>query len=204
MNIQDKVLEEVDSTRYPTVKEESWRFTDLSRLNNHSFNGSWKNSNLTFDKFSEVYLVFENGKLLLEKSNIELLPSGVELKSINDYDGLKSDTLKSEKNGLINLNISNFSDGYYLKINKNIDVDIPIHIIYLTDSPNLLNCVRNYAEIGDNSSVTIIEEYIGEDTVIYLTNSITEIYGGKIVILIIINIKMKAILHFIFKQLKQL
>ena len=179
MNIQDKVLEEVDSISYPTVKEESWRFTDLSRLNNHSFNGSWKNSNLTFDKFSDVYLVFENGKLLLEKSNIELLPTGVELKSINDYDGLKLDTLKSEKNGLINFNISNFSDGYYLKINKNIDVDIPIHIIYLTDSPNLLNCVRNYAEIGDNSSVTIIEEYIGEDTVIYLTNSITEISGGK-------------------------
>ena len=49
----------------------------------------------------------------------------------------------------------------------------------MTDSPNLLNCVRNYAEIGDNSSVTIIEEYIGEDTVIYLTNSITEISGGK-------------------------
>ena len=42
MNIQDKVLEEVDSISYPTVKEESWRFTDLSRLNNHSFNGSWK------------------------------------------------------------------------------------------------------------------------------------------------------------------
>ena len=67
-----------------------------------------ENSNLTFDKFSDVYLVFENGKLLLEKSNIELLPTGVELKSINDYDGLKSDTLKSEKNGLINFNISNF------------------------------------------------------------------------------------------------
>jgi len=179
MNVQEKALQEFNSTGYPTVKNESWRFTDLSRLNNHSFDGIWKNSDISFEPFDEIYIVFENGKLSLDKSNLDTLPIGLTLKSIKDYKELSLNSLQSEVNGIINLNIANFNDGYYLKVEDNITINTPIHIIYLTDSLNFSNCLRNYVEVGNNSKITIVEEYIGDDNSIYLTNSITEVFGGN-------------------------
>ena len=178
MNIQEQALKEFNSVGYPTVKSESWRFTDISRLKNYTFDGLWKESNISYEPFDNIYMIFENGKLSLEKSNLDSLPDGLTLKSINDFKELKLDSLKSEKNGIINLNTANFNDGYYLKVEDDISINCPIHIIYLTDSDNFSNCLRNFVEVGNNSKVTIIEEYLGNDDIIYLTNSITEVYGG--------------------------
>ena len=104
MNIQEQALKEFNSVGYPTVKSESWRFTDISRLKNYSFDGLWKESNISYEPFDNIYMIFENGKLSLEKSNLDSLPDGLTLKSINDFKELKIDSLKSEKNGIINLN----------------------------------------------------------------------------------------------------
>ncbi|MEC7908096.1 MAG: hypothetical protein VYB95_02080 [Verrucomicrobiota bacterium] len=95
MNIQEQALKEFNSVGYPTVKSESWRFTDISRLKNYTFDGLWKESNISYEPFDNIYMIFENGKLSLEKSNLDSLPDGLTLKSINDFKELKLDSLKS-------------------------------------------------------------------------------------------------------------
>ncbi|MFL2860101.1 MAG: Fe-S cluster assembly protein SufD, partial [Pontiellaceae bacterium] len=35
----------------PTVKEEAWRFTNVSRLNDETFDASWQAASVSFDPF---------------------------------------------------------------------------------------------------------------------------------------------------------
>ena len=150
MSIQEQALKEFNSAGYPTVKSESWRFTDISRLKNYTFDGLWKESNISYEPFDDIYMIFENGKLSIEKSNLDSLPNGLILKSINDYKELKLDSLKSEKNGIINLNTANFNDGYYLKVEDNISINCPgssssVFFVKPTKSENKIEADEKYS-----------------------------------------------------------
>ncbi|MFL2859193.1 MAG: Fe-S cluster assembly protein SufD [Pontiellaceae bacterium] len=174
-NTRNIAAEKFKSTGYPSVKDESWRFTDLSLFKTLNFNGAWKQSDLPYESISDITMVFENGKLSDTKSNTHNLPNGISLKSINDHNSKNFGSLIDDNSSFALYNTANFTDGYYLKINDNIKSDKVIHIIYLADSEMLSCNVRNLIEVDNNSSITIIEEYIGSLNSTYFTNALTEV-----------------------------
>ena len=174
--IRQKAAESYKSIGLPSVKDESWRFTDISRISQNDFNHLWKNSELNFNPISEFIIVIENGKISLPKSNIDKLPKGIKILSILDDDLAPIDKLTNKQSGLVLLNTINFSGGVYIHVDKDIQFDPIIHIVYLSDSLNSGNHIRNLIIAEKGSRVTILEEYIGANECLYLTNVVTEIY----------------------------
>ena len=48
----------------PTVKEEAWRFTNVSRLNDETFDASWQAATVSFDPLSDLVVVFRKWKMV--------------------------------------------------------------------------------------------------------------------------------------------
>ena len=73
--LRNKAAADFERLGFPSTKEELWRFTDVSALAKQDFSGEWKPASVEFNSLSKYSLVFENGKLSLEKSNIAGLPA---------------------------------------------------------------------------------------------------------------------------------
>src|SRR5207253_9944944 len=76
----------------PTTKNEEWRYTNISPILNKNF--SFLISDLKISKEEilkrftflkdSIFVVTENGRLNTEISNVQSLPTGIEIKSLHD------------------------------------------------------------------------------------------------------------------------
>lgn len=175
-DIQNKALKNYKKVGLPTTKNESWRFTDISKIDKYNFNGNYKSSELPINPISEIFVVFENGKLSLEKSNIDNLPKGLVINSILENSYKNIGKLTDNDSGLVLYNTAYFSDGIYINVDQNIEINSTIHLIHLADSDMQSINLRNLINIGSGSKLKVLEEYIGNNSSTYWTNSVTEIY----------------------------
>jgi Fe-S cluster assembly protein SufD len=81
------------------------------------------------------------------------------------------------KSGFSSLNTAFMQDGAVIIVPDNMTVEIPIHIIYLTDDQAGASASgpRNLIVLGKNARATVIETYSGPDDTEYFTNSVTEV-----------------------------
>ena len=84
----------------------------------------------------------------------------------------------SKKDGITSLNTAFSSEGSFIHIPKNVQVDKPIQVIYFSTGKNesVFYQPRNLIIVGENSQVEIIERHqsLSENSV--LVNSVSEIY----------------------------
>ncbi len=99
----------------PTVKEEAWRFTNVSRLNEETFDAVWQAAEVSFDPLSDLVVVFENGKWSVEASSLDGLPEGVRVRSIMDSADARLGTLADSDSGFVLSNTAQFSDGILIE-----------------------------------------------------------------------------------------
>lgn len=87
---------------------------------------------------------------------------------------------KDYVNGLTELNLASWQDGFFAYIPDNVHVKRPIQIVYIVNSnENILIQPRNVISIGDNASVSIVHCDDSLETKETLINTVTEIYVGK-------------------------
>lgn len=178
---------------FPTTKEELWRFTDVSPLANTEFSGdpassdyamtSWQPADLDFQCLDKICLVFDNGKLSLEKSCVLGLPDGVRITSIMDHVDPRIGTLADSQSAFVSANTAYFSDGAFIEIADGVELETPIHLIYLADAEGAAFHLRNFISVGEGSSITVVEEYIGKSNRTYWSNAVTEVFvadGGVV------------------------
>ncbi len=161
---------------FPTTKEELWRFTDVSRVANTEFSNDWKASDLEFQPLGDHCLVFENGKLSLEKSKLDGLPAGIRIGSIMDHIDPRLGMLAGTQSAFVAANTANFSAGAFIEIADGVQLDSPIHLVYLADVDGAAFHLRNFVSCGKGASVVVVEEYIGGADKSYWTNSVTEVF----------------------------
>ena len=161
---------------FPTTKEELWRFTDVSRVANAEFAGTWKPAELDFKPLDRITMVFENGKLSPEKSSFDELPQGVRIASMMDRIDPRIATLADSQSAFVSANTAYFSDGAFIEIADGVELDVPIHLVYLADVEGGAFHLRNFICAGTGSSVTVVEEYIGRADTTYWTNAVTEAF----------------------------
>lgn len=164
---------------FPTTKEELWRFTDVSQLAATEFPGEWQPSDLDFECLDKICVVFENGKLSLEKSCVLGLPKGVCIGSIMDDADPRIGSLANSQSAFVSANTAYFSDGAFIEVGEGVALDIPIHLIYLADAEGAAFHLRNFVSCGKNSRLTVVEEYVGNQSDrSYWTNAVTEVFVG--------------------------
>jgi Fe-S cluster assembly protein SufD len=174
--LRNKAADDFERLGFPTTKEELWRFTDVSPLAKQEFSSAWTPASIEFEPLGRYYLVFENGKLSSEKSNVEGLPEGVRVGSIMDQADARLGMLADAQSAFVAANTAYFSDGAYIEIDDGVELDSPIHLVYLADADASAFQLRNLVSAGKDSQLTVVEQYIGAAGKIYWTNVVTEVF----------------------------
>jgi Fe-S cluster assembly protein SufD len=172
----------------PTRKDEDWRFIDLSSLTAGKFVspvGALREAPLheletSLPETENSRLVFVNGIYNSELSNLAGLPQGIYVGSLsnlpNDYDAAKYFAQQPGTDAFTALNTAGGDDVAVVWVNKNVVVETPLHLIFITNSQQETSFTqpRTLVVAETGSSITLIEEYIGTGE--YFTNAVTEIF----------------------------
>jgi len=184
---------------FPTIKNEEWKYTNISFLNKLDFVLSLEEpvTNITkedikellFDDLNENLLVFIDGFYFSELSVIKSeLKNGLYIGSISE--ALKSNlagiellgkTIEKSDDSFTHLNNVYYRDGAYINIPENMELTEPIHILNIIDARqnNPFVNTRNLIIAGNNSRVKLVETYHQFGNNSGFSNNITEIIANS-------------------------
>lgn len=182
----------------PSAKQEKWRQINLRPIRETAFglpaDGATDVSEAEVVGHSlpfvdAVRLVFVNGRYAAELSDARAMPSGVTVQTIRE--ALKSEStilethltkyVNADDDPFVSLNTALLDDGVVVHIEKNITCDTPIYLLCITtaaDGP-IITHPRNLIIAEDGAQATIVEDYVGTDGEVYLTNAVTELVVGE-------------------------
>lgn len=200
--IKESAKNWVRHSTLPTTRDEEWRFTDLSALKQVNFNVDMPNvetryniASLQHDVFPEAEnsrLVFVNGVYVSELSAISGLPEGVTVTNLSNLHSAYTERVKeyfAQAEGALEvftaLNTAGMQDAAVIWVAKNVIVETPIHLVYVTAGDNpVISQPRCLVVVEAGSEVTFVEEFINhrdtENTESegkrgYFANAVTEI-----------------------------
>lgn len=193
-SLRQEAFARFSETGFPTTHDEDWRFTNVAAVANTAFElaGIETVSREQLDTFGALQfaccLVFVNGLFSHELSNVAALPKGVTIGSLaaqlkNDTGGLEPHLgryLNTQRDAFAALNTALIEDGVYVHIPRGVVVETPIYVLYVTvpGATPTMNHPRNLIVAGENSQVTVVEDYVslGEGTT--FSNAATELVAG--------------------------
>ena len=172
---------------FPTKKDEDWRFTNFSKIQNGYFRLS---------RPSDLPNNFESPKLLNDNSypiviinghyqpQLSKIPNGISVFSGSDdfksnphsyaIDSNKAYSSKM-KNPFYLLNTSLMNSGLCFEIHENIQIEKPIEIFFCTSEidDTIMIHPRFHFRLNKNSKATIIEHYSGQTKQSYFINTVS-------------------------------
>jgi Fe-S cluster assembly protein SufD len=183
---------------FPTLKDEDWRFTNVSPITRldlqpaapASVNGAESKAlnDSIFASLGGHRLVFVNGFFSAKLSSIKALAGGVRIENlaaaftkdaalVEKHLGKYAQT---DKNSFAALNQALFSDGAFIFVPQGVEVAEPVQLIYLSSAKNSGEIIqpRNLVIAEANSKVTIVESYFSTGNAAYVTNAVTELVAG--------------------------
>jgi Fe-S cluster assembly protein SufD len=195
-DLRDIATQYVLSASFPTVRDEEWRFTDLSPLLQIPLNvpqgnrSEIKLSDITMpvkDKDDlPLRLVFVNGVYAPDLSTVKSsnFYAGNLSNAPEKYQARIADVLSKHRQQtevFTALNIAGLVDAAVVFVPTNISLDTPIHLLFVTApgaSPTMCqpHCLI-IAEPGSN--VTLIEDYATVGNVAAFTNAVTDVVVGE-------------------------
>ncbi|MDT4895848.1 MAG: Fe-S cluster assembly protein SufD [Acidobacteriota bacterium] len=184
---------------FPTVDGEEWKYTNVAPIAKAKFEAAFESreemttldaarlQSFTYQEASSSQLVFVNGFYRPELSSIKSLPGEVVAIDIADalqeekYSGVVREQLARSadfnENAFTALNTAFIASGAFILIPKGVQLDAPVHLLFLSDGrlrPTVsFPRVLIVAESG--SAATVIESYAGISEDVYFTNAVVEI-----------------------------
>lgn len=189
-NALDKFL----SLGFPSKRDEEYKYTNLRPVTEKDYNFfPQKSHTLTKEQFHKLHVgedyfdrvVFINGELSKEFSsisieNVELLSFNYALNDPKHQDIFQQYFNKVANTDLAftNLNLAFAKFGFFLKVPKNVVVEKPIHVFYISSNQteNTFYNIRNLLIADEGSKIEIIESHHNFDESFVLTNTVTEIF----------------------------
>jgi len=194
--IRTKAIKNFEKEGFPTKKMENWKYTSLKKALNYDYKlFPSESQTLEFkdikkyliDEIESYKIIFIDGKYCSHLSetthegmDICILSSALtqpkyDLVIENYFDKI------SKKDGITCLNTAFSSEGTYINIPNNVQVDKPIQFIYFSTGKNesILYQPRNLIVVGKNSQVEIIERHQSINNNSVLVNSVSEIYCDR-------------------------
>lgn len=176
--VRKQAFSKLKASGFPTQKWEDWRFTNLSVLmDNHFLISEVKDSpqnTLDISQFEiegiQTIVVY-NGHF---QEDISSVPNGIELLSGQDYMESKNGEInQSEKSPFDLLNTAFMDSGVCLIINKNMNVETPIRLLFISngDSSIMVN-PRVHIDVKSSSRLTFIEQHVGNATSLFQNEAV--------------------------------
>jgi len=189
----DKVYEEarqaLDVLPIPTRRTEAWKYTPVNKISNHDWrpaiNGAEVSlGNQDFPVVDAHQVIIVDGHLL--KSESELFSkNGIHLLSMGDakekeqahFERIYGQQTDHKKDLLVSLNTAFASGGMYLRIEKRIRLEKPVHVIHVNTQADTAVMTRNIIIAEEGAEGEIIQSFIHKAGAIH-SNSITEVELG--------------------------
>lgn len=181
-------------TGFPTTHDEDWRFTNVAPVSRMAFElAGPKNVDRkqleSFDVSQFAFqLVFVNGLFAEELSTLSSMPKGVKIGSLaaqlkNDSAGVEPHLgryLNFRRDAFAALNTALFADGVSIEVPNGVHVEQPIYVLFVTvpGATPTMNHPRNLIVAGENSQVTIVEDYVSLGEGVTFSNAATELIAG--------------------------
>jgi Fe-S cluster assembly protein SufD len=183
---------------FPTTKNEDWHFTSVAPIAEHEFvllaspSGDATRADVAPFEFGGMGLgwhamVFVNGRFSAELSDRRPLPKGVTLtdlasamNTLPDLGNTVGTIAGHENHAFTALNAALMIDGAVLDIPNDVEIERPIHFVFLTDATAAKGMMhpRNVIRVGRNAKATVIESYVSTSDAVYFTNAVTEVSIG--------------------------
>ena len=178
----------------PTKKDEEYRYTNLREITEKDYNFfPTETHTISKEQIAELHLgeenfdwiVFINGQLHKELSkisieNVEFLSFNFALNDAKHKEVFDNyfNTIAAKDLAFTNLNEAFCKHGFFLKVPKNMLIEKPIHVFYISQNQeeNTFYNTRNLLIAEAGSKVEIIESHHNFDDTFVFTNSVTEIF----------------------------
>ena len=192
--VRGSAMDRFELLGFPSVKEEEWKYTNLAPLAKESFQPAAASPEVSrddverfgYDETAGAHIVLINGFVREDLSVTSGLGQVVALdlfsaiadarysKIVREYLARDADYLD---NGLTALNTAFLRSGVFILIPKNIELETPLQITYVSDSgeTNNISFPRLLLVAEENSSATVIESYVATNKERYFTNAVAEI-----------------------------
>ncbi len=162
---------QLKQTVFPTVNDEDWRFSDISRLTQRSWNLSSSLSQLVQADLAAFYLeeasiclVFINGVYTANLSDLSLVPSGIEINNLplsRREDLIQQHLGQLDEGDLFTATSNAFMcDGALLYIPANLELTTPVQLLFIASQGETISYPRTLVIVDKSSSLCLIEDYV--------------------------------------------
>lgn len=189
--LSDRAAILLQDQTFPTARDEEWRFTDLSELVQFKLESATPSIATRLEQIAafvlpeaeQTRLVFVDGSFAPELSSTLDAAEGLvvgNLASLQQVEDKLRPYLAQQPGAeeiFTALNTIALADGAVVIVPKNLQVEKPIHLLFVsTTGASTFTQPRCLVIAEPSSAVTLIEDYValGEGT--YFTNSVTEIF----------------------------
>lgn len=179
----------------PTVKDEEWKYTNLSALAGHRYALTAKSALSPAQRKDvlarycgkeDLNIVFVNGALDKELSDLEKIFAGVEILMLRDALLKDAASLKEiwvhydpqKDPAFVALNKALTQEGIYIHVKDKIIANQLIHILHVTqaDGGAIATFPHTVIRLGKSSEASVLETHIGlNDENIYLADPLTDV-----------------------------
>ncbi len=197
-DLRDRGAARFAALGFPTVRDEDWRFTNISPIANAEFVPATEaapvsNQTLRGIPYSDApnCIVVVNGRFASALSRVQQLPNGVRVGSLAAAVTEHADVVPRYLGQLAEfgtkaftaLNTALAADGLYVHIPDGVVLEDPLHLLFVTTAAGapqpIMSNVRALVVVGDRSQVRIVETYAGPEGGGYFTNAVTELFAGE-------------------------
>jgi Fe-S cluster assembly protein SufD len=184
-------------TGFPSTKDEDWRFTNVNAIAKTQFEPACKAREevspptLAGSRIpgSACQLVFVNGVLVPELSDLGSLPAGVQVKSLSQEILDQGEALAGhlgryaeiERDAFCALNTAFIEQGAYVYLPRRTVVEKPICLLFVS-APGThpeMSQLRNLIIAEDETEATIVEDYVTAGDGVSFSNVVTELVAGE-------------------------
>ncbi len=190
--VRSSAMDRFEQLGFPSVREEEWKYTNLATLAKESFVPVTSAIQLQIGDVSRfaypetrgAHLVVVDGFLrddLSETSALEDVVATDLFSAVADarYNKLIRKYLARNagyhNNGLTALNTAFLQSGVFVCIPKNVKLEKPLQITFIGGTANSANFPRVLVVAEENSSATLIENFVSIGEQRYFSNAIAEI-----------------------------
>lgn len=176
--LKSQALEKFNAFVANSVREEEWRYTNLSALAKKNFPLARNKTDINLDvlkqwKLKDCYhFVLVDGFF---NEQVSYLPEAVDICAASVECANPGEYIKIADDGFWILNMVLSKNGLYLNLGKNEILDKPLQIVHLVTQEVMVN-TRHCVILEENAQATIIETFVSlENNQSYLSNSILEV-----------------------------
>ncbi|MCL7421850.1 MAG: Fe-S cluster assembly protein SufD [Methylobacter sp.] len=178
---------------FPSLREEEWRYTNVSAIEKKLFkpvadltagtvDADWLRQHQLADAWS---IVLVDGHFSAELSVLDGLPESVSVMSMAE--ALKAQpalleqhlgrAVAGEENSFIAFNTAWFTDGLFVHVPVGQALAKPVQLLHVVTQTETLAATRNVIILYDSAEAQVIETFVGLDQA-YLSAAVTEVFVG--------------------------